>query len=135
MDRKHLPDSRAATVRRVVHTDDKDVHIDIYVIVGFFEPYTTESRKDPNLVEQPGEVFIKLAKEGSTLGGMCDMLGITMSLMLQYGIPWSRIAIKMRNTNFDPVDGNGKSIAHSIVTAVDKILSDRGSLPDKGCYL
>lgn len=127
MSRQRLPETRASVTRKVEHTSN----MDIYVIVGFFEPST---KGNPNFdgVEQPGEVFIMLGKEGSTLGGLCDMIGVTMSLSLQYGVPWEKISRKMRNTNFEPTNSEGKSIMHSVVTAVDKILSDRGSIPDRG---
>lgn len=128
MSRQRLPETRASITCKVEHTPN----LDIYVIVGFFAASTKEEYKD---VEQPGEVFIKLAKEGSTLGGLCDVIGVMMSLMLQYDIPWDRIAKKVRDTNFEPTNQMGKSIAHTIVTAVDKILSDRGSIPDKGYNL
>lgn len=133
MDRKHLPDTRASVTRRIEHTPN----MDIYVIVGFFEPIKLSVAIPEDIVstEQPGEVFIKLAKEGNTLGGLCDVIGVMMSLMLQYNIPWERIARKIRYTNFEPTDHTGKSIAHAIVTAVDHILSERGSIPDKGWSL
>ncbi|MHA2265906.1 MAG: TSCPD domain-containing protein [Candidatus Thorarchaeota archaeon] len=107
--RRRLPDTRESITRRVEHSGD----LDIYVTVGFF------SRMHARV---PGEVFVKIAKEGSTLAGMVDMTAILMSTMLQYGIPWDRIARNLRDTNFEPVNVEGKSIAHAIVSAVDEII-------------
>jgi ribonucleoside-diphosphate reductase alpha chain len=107
--RRKLPDTRSSITRRVEHVGD----LDIYVTVGFF------SRMHARV---PGEVFVKIAKEGSTLAGMVDMTAILMSTMLQYGIPWDRIARNLRNTNFEPINIEGKSIAHAIVTAVDDLI-------------
>ena len=132
MSRQRLPETRASVTHKIEHTNN----MDIYVIVGFFDSHIPlDSKIDAAPVEQPGEVFIKVGKEGSTLGGLCDMIAVTISLSLQYNIPWDRIARKMRNTNFEPVNLEGKSIMHAVVTAVDKILSERGSIPDKGYSL
>ena len=132
MSRQRLPETRASVIHKIEHTSN----MDIYVIVGFFDSHIPlDSDVDAAPVEQPGEVFIKVGKEGSTLGGLCDMIAVTISLSLQYNIPWDRIARKMRNTNFEPENLEGKSIMHAVVAAVDKILSERGSIPDKGYSL
>jgi len=107
--RSHLPNQRRSITRRIEHTPQ----LDIYIIVGFYN----------NDTSLPGEVFIKIAKEGSTLSGLMDCLAVCMSLMLQYGVPWERIARKLRHTNFEPLNAEGKSIAHAIVTAVDDIIT------------
>jgi ribonucleoside-diphosphate reductase alpha chain len=50
----------------------------------------------------PGEVFIKMAKEGSTLSGFMDGLALSISLGLQYGVPLKAIVDKSTNTRFEP---------------------------------
>ena len=127
--RTHLPATRASITRRIEHVGD----LDIYITVGFYEPQ--RDLEAGTGIEQPGEVFIKIGKEGSTVGGLLDSVAVLMSLMLQYGVPWERIARKLRHTRFDPVNTEGKSIIHAVVSAVDEILSNRGSLPDRGCKL
>ena len=105
--RRHLPVTRRSVIRRIRHSGD----LDIYVIVGFF------------IGGAPGEVFVKIGKEGSTIGGLVDMWAVSVSLMLQYGIPWERVARKLRHTKFEPTNDEGKSIAHAIVDAVDDIIA------------
>ncbi|HYL86663.1 MAG TPA: vitamin B12-dependent ribonucleotide reductase [Candidatus Angelobacter sp.] len=61
-----------------------------YITVGMYE----EGR--------PGEVFIKMAKEGSTLSGIMDGLALTISLGLQYGVPLKVFVDKLLNTRFEP---------------------------------
>ena len=61
-----------------------------YLTVNFFEDGT------------PGEVFIVMAKEGSTVGGLMDTIGILTSVALQYGVPFSVLADKMKDTRFEP---------------------------------
>lgn len=51
---------------------------------------------------RPGEVFIKMAKEGSTLSGVMDGLALTISLGLQYGVPLKVFVDKLLNTRFEP---------------------------------
>src|SRR5271170_234516 len=51
---------------------------------------------------RPGEIFIKMSKEGSTLSGVMDGLALTVSLGLQYGVPLKVFVDKMLNTRFEP---------------------------------
>lgn len=107
--RRRLPHTRSSVVHCIRHAGD----LKIYIIVGF---YTNGD---------PGEVFLKIGKEGSTLAGVMDILGACISQMMQYNIPWKRISRSLRNTNFAPLNVEGKSIAHAIVRAVDKIVKER----------
>lgn len=51
---------------------------------------------------QPGEVFIKMAKEGSTLSGVMDGLAVSLSIGLQYGVPLKVLIDKLINMRFEP---------------------------------
>ena len=51
---------------------------------------------------RPGEIFIKMSKEGSTLSGVMDGLALTISLGLQYGVPMKVFVDKLLNTRFEP---------------------------------
>jgi ribonucleoside-diphosphate reductase alpha chain len=51
---------------------------------------------------RPGEIFIKMSKEGSTLSGIMDGLALTISLGLQYGVPLKVFVDKLVNTRFEP---------------------------------
>jgi len=51
---------------------------------------------------RPGEVFIKMSKEGSTLSGVMDGLALTLSIGLQYGVPLKVLVDKLLNTRFEP---------------------------------
>jgi ribonucleoside-diphosphate reductase alpha chain len=51
---------------------------------------------------RPGEVFIRMAKEGSTVGGLMDTVGILTSMALQHGVPLESLAPKLANTRFEP---------------------------------
>jgi ribonucleoside-diphosphate reductase alpha chain len=67
--------------------------------VGGHEGYITVGMYDDG---RPGEVFIKMAKEGSTLSGIMDGLALTVSLGLQYGVPLKVFVDKLLNTRFEP---------------------------------
>ena len=50
----------------------------------------------------PGELFIKMSKEGSTLSGIMDALALSVSLNLQYGVPLEVLISKFTHTRFEP---------------------------------
>ncbi len=106
--RRRMPVTRHSITHVIRHAGE----LKIYIIVGFF------SNGDP------GEVFLKIGKEGSTLAGLMDLIGVQMSQMMQHEIPWDTISRNFLNTNFEPLDSAGKSIAHAVVIAITKILKD-----------
>jgi len=128
--RRRMPSTRPSVTTRVNHVGE----MDLYITVGFFQPQQKETEADVFSYRQPGEVFIKIGKEGSTMAGLMDIIGVLMSLLLQYNVSWAQISRKLRDTNFEPSNAEGKSIAHSVVAAVDKILEERGSVSDRGYY-
>lgn len=50
----------------------------------------------------PGEVFIQMAKAGSTVNGLMDTLGTLLSLCLQYGVPLDTLVRKFTHVRFEP---------------------------------
>jgi ribonucleoside-diphosphate reductase alpha chain len=67
--------------------------------VGGHEGYITVGMYDDG---RPGEIFIKMSKEGSTLSGVMDGLALTVSIGLQYGVPLKVYVDKLLNTRFEP---------------------------------
>ncbi len=61
-----------------------------YIHVGFYEDGT------------PGEIFIKMAKEGSTISGLMDTIATLTSLALQYGVPLEALVKKFEHVRFEP---------------------------------
>ena len=51
---------------------------------------------------QPGELFITMAKEGSTIGGLMDGIGTLTSMALQYGVPLEALVRKFAHVRFEP---------------------------------
>ncbi len=83
--RRRLPDTRTA----ITHKFDIAGH-EGYLTVGLFEN------------QQPGELFITMAKEGSTIGGLMDCVGTLTSLALQYGVPLEALMKKFAHQRFEP---------------------------------
>jgi ribonucleoside-diphosphate reductase alpha chain len=83
--RERLPDTR----RSLTHKFSIGGH-EGYVIVGFYED------------GRPGELFINMAKEGSTIGGLMDTIGVLTSLALQYGVPLDALVRKFEHARFEP---------------------------------
>jgi ribonucleoside-diphosphate reductase alpha chain len=84
--RRRLTDTRTA----VTHKFDIAGH-EGYLTVGLFEHDG-----------QPGELFITMAKEGSTIGGLMDAIGTLTSMALQYGVPLEALARKFAHQRFEP---------------------------------
>ena len=83
--RRRLSDTRTA----ITHKFDIAGH-EGYLTVGLFEN------------NQPGELFITMAKEGSTIGGLMDGIGTLTSLALQYGVPLEALVRKFAHVRFEP---------------------------------
>jgi len=83
--RRRLSDTRTA----LTHKFDIAGH-EGYLTVGLFEDNT------------PGELFITMAKEGSTIGGLMDGIGTLTSLALQYGVPLDALVRKFAHVRFEP---------------------------------
>jgi len=83
--RHRLPDTR----RAITHKFDIAGH-EGYITVGLFDDGTT------------GELFITMAKEGSTIGGLMDTIGTLVSLALQYGVPLETLVRKFVHQRFEP---------------------------------
>ena len=88
--RKRLPATRKSVTHKVVITDPIAGALDVYIIVGFYADGS------------PGELFVKVGKEGSTLHGLLNVACIQTSLLLQYGVPLSQIAQKLTGILFVP---------------------------------
>jgi ribonucleoside-diphosphate reductase alpha chain len=83
--RRKLPDERKAITHKFWINGHEG-----YITVGMYDDGT------------PGEVFIKMAKEGSTLSGVMDGFALTLSIGLQYGVPLRALVDKLMNTRFEP---------------------------------
>ena len=83
--RRHLPVERHS----ITHKFGVAGH-EGYLTIGMYEDGT------------PGEIFIVMAKEGSTLSGVMDSFATTCSMALQYGVPLKVLVDKFTHTRFEP---------------------------------
>ncbi len=83
--RRRLPDTRAS----ITHKFNIAGH-EGYLTVGLYED------------GMPGELFITMAKEGSTIGGLMDCVGTAVSVALQYGVPVESLVNKFTHQRFEP---------------------------------
>jgi ribonucleoside-diphosphate reductase alpha chain len=56
---------------------------------------------------QPGEIFVKMAKGGSTMAGLMDCFAVAISMCLQYGVPIEVLCAKFSHTRFEPSGWTG----------------------------
>ncbi|MEI8376514.1 MAG: vitamin B12-dependent ribonucleotide reductase [Planctomycetota bacterium] len=83
--RERLPDTRQS----ITHKFNISGH-EGYITVGLYPD------------GRPGELFITMAKEGSTIGGLMDCFGTAVSMSLQYGVPLEVYVNKFSHTRFEP---------------------------------
>ncbi len=114
--RRRLPDERHA----ITHKFDIAGH-EGYVTVGLFEDGT------------PGEIFLVMAKEGSTISGFADAFAQAISYALQYGVPLSSLVDKFSHVRFEPA-GMTKNpdvrFAKSIVDYIFRWMATKFLSPD-----
>src|SRR5262249_57081287 len=76
----------------------------------------------------PGEIFLKMAKEGSTVSGLMDSLATMTSIALQYGVPLRDLVNKFAHVRFEPAGFTGNAeipIAKSMVDYIFRWLGSR----------
>ncbi|MHB9022916.1 MAG: vitamin B12-dependent ribonucleotide reductase [Armatimonadota bacterium] len=83
--RRRLPDERTA----ITHKFSVGGH-EGYLTVGLYEDGT------------PGEIFVKMAKQGSVVSGLMDSFAIAISLAFQYGVPLPALIDKFSHSRFEP---------------------------------
>ena len=83
--RRRLPETRSSKTHKFNVAGHEG-----YLTVGLYED------------GQPGELFITMAKEGSTIGGLMDSLGTAISVALQYGVPVDSLVRKFTHQRFEP---------------------------------
>lgn len=84
--RERLPDTRQSMTHKFSVAGHEG-----YITVGLYED------------GRPGELFITMAKEGSTVGGLMDSFGTAISICLQYGVPLRVLVNKFSHTRFEPM--------------------------------
>ena len=88
--RHRLPNERASVTHKFAIAGHEG-----YLTVGLY----------PN--GQPGELFIRMAKEGSTISGLMDSFATAISMCLQHGVPLKLICEKFAHTRFEPSGWTG----------------------------
>src|SRR5438034_962951 len=114
--RHRLPSERTA----ITHKFDISGH-EGYITVGLY----------PDGL--PGEIFLKMAKEGSTVSGLMDSFATTVSVALQYGVPLRDLVNKFAHVRFEPSGFTGNQeipIAKSIIDYIFRWLGSRFLGPD-----
>ena len=108
--RKRLPDERPSITHKFsIAGHEGYLHIGLY-------PDT----------QLPGEIFITMAKQGSTVSGMMDAFATAISLALQYGVPLEDLCAKFSHMRFEPAGFTNNQqvpIAKSIMDYIFRYLS------------
>lgn len=102
--RRRLPDERQAITHKF-----RVGGLEGYLTVGLFEDGT------------PGEIFLVVAKEGSTLSGIMDAFATAISMALQYGVPLAALVRKFSYVRFEPAGFTGNKDIPSAQSIVDYV--------------
>jgi ribonucleoside-diphosphate reductase alpha chain len=116
--RHRLPDTRPAVTHKFAIAGHEG-----YLTVGLYEH------------GQPGEIFIAMAKEGSTISGFMDSFALVFSIALQHGVPLETLVQKLSHTRFEPSGWTGDpqiGYAKSIMDYVARWLEHRFLKPEQG---
>jgi len=109
--RHRLPGERASITHKFAIAGHEG-----YITVGLYKDGT------------PGELFIRMAKEGSTISGLMDSFAMAVSLAMQHGVPIKLLCDKFQHTRFDPAGFTGNPeipIAKSVMDYIFRWLELR----------
>ncbi|HZR55779.1 MAG TPA: vitamin B12-dependent ribonucleotide reductase, partial [Terriglobales bacterium] len=88
--RHRLPEERRSITHKFKIGDHEG-----YITVGLYPD------------DSPGEIFVKMAKEGSTVSGLMDSFALAISMALQHGVPLKLLCEKFAHTRFEPTGWTG----------------------------
>ncbi len=115
--RRRLPDERHAITHKFSIAGHEG-----YITVGLYEDAT------------PGEIFITMSKEGSTISGLMDAFATSVSMALQYGVPLRVLVEKFQHMRFEPSGFTGNKdvpIAKSVLDYIFRWLGKKFLPPDE----
>ncbi len=113
--------------RKLPNTRDSKTH---KFSIGGHEGYITVGMYEDG---SPGEIFIKMAREGSTLSGIMDGFALSVSIGLQYGVPLKALVDKFMHTRFEPSGFTGNPdipYAKSVMDYIARWLGSTFISPD-----
>ncbi len=102
--RRKLPDERASLTHKFSLAGHEG-----YITVGLYEDGT------------PGEIFVRMAKQGSTVAGLMDSFGLAISLALQHGVPLQTLCEKFSHMRFEPSGFTGNPDVPRATSIMDYI--------------
>jgi ribonucleoside-diphosphate reductase alpha chain len=116
--RRHLPDERQSITHKFSIAGHEG-----YITVGMFED------------GYPGELFITMSKEGSTISGLMDSLATSVSIALQYGVPLKVLVDKFSHARYEPsgfTNNPDIPIAKSVSDYIFRWLGKKFLIEDRG---
>ena len=116
--RRHLPDERQSITHKFSIAGHEG-----YITVGMFEDGS------------PGELFITMSKEGSTISGLMDSLATSVSIALHYGVPLKVLVDKFSHARYEPsgfTNNPDIPIAKSVSDYIFRWLGKKFLIEDRG---
>lgn len=102
--RRHLPATRRSITHRFTIANHEG-----YLTIGLFDDGS------------PGEIFVKMAKEGSTLSGMVQAFCRALSLAMQYGLSLEEVVDRFKGMRFEPMGMTNNPDIPEVLSIVDYV--------------
>jgi len=115
--RVRMPDTRQSLTGRFTICN-----FEVFISVGFYDDGTTATL---DTADSPGEVFVRIAKEGTEVAGLFETICIMVSIALQHGVPWSIMRDHMLHQRFGEGDGVNTSLVDGFAKATDSLIEHR----------
>ena len=113
MEQYQFPVTREGLTRKI------DCGVDVYLTVN------------PKGNGEPGEIFVKVAKQGSTVSGLMDALAKTISIALRQRVAWPELREKYLDTKFDPKTHEYTSLVDAVARNIDDMIAELRELRDE----
>ena len=104
METFEFPETRRGLTRKF------NCGLDVYLTVNFLPD------------GQPGEIFVKLGKPGTTVSGLMQAWALTVSAALRRGIPWEDLREKYLDMTFEPKTHEYTSLVDGVTKNVDELI-------------
>jgi len=114
-ERRMLPDTRESVTHKAVIQDRAMGDVSLFLTVGMYPA-------EVDAPQEPGEVWINIGKQGTTLRGLTDTVAISISLALQHGVPLRTIVDQFKSHRYEPMGQTTNPEIPACVSIIDYVV-------------
>ncbi len=109
-ERRVMPDVRKSVTHKTIIQDRAMGDVSLFLTVGMYDD------------GMPGEVWINIGKQGTTLRGLTDTVAISLSLALQHGVPLQTIVEQFKSHRYEPMGQTTNEEIPTCVSIIDYVV-------------